>query len=322
MLSILSLLTLNLAVAGQLETGAGVIRGTVVNASQDGAAQADAEVVLRVRLNGQFVPVARTQSDAQGSFQFTGLPVGEDQLYLPGANHDGIHYPGPRLPLTAMRSRANVKLKVHDTLTHPNPLVVRRHQIWIQTEPGALRVTESLVVDNPTQTTYVGQPTGEETEPVTLALAIPMDFDRTTFNQEFYGRRFSIADGKLVTSIPWTPGRRDLRFTYTIPNAERYRVWQRPLDLPCDFVQLRVEHDPPEEVVCTLPPAPEAQGVGADLSVGRFDAASRARGPRSVGSAAATLDDVCTLVGVGSLGLFGRRGLRGDDSTIPSTCGN
>jgi hypothetical protein len=40
-----------------------------------------------------------TQSDDEGRFAFAGLPLDEDLIYLPGANLDGIHYPGPRLRL-------------------------------------------------------------------------------------------------------------------------------------------------------------------------------------------------------------------------------
>ncbi len=39
---------------------------------------------------------------------------------------------------------------------------------------------------------------------------------------------------------------------YTIPNQERYRVWQRPLDLPCDAMCVRITHERPEEVACNL----------------------------------------------------------------------
>ena len=90
---------------------------------------------------------------------------------------------------------------------------------------------------------------------MTLRLSIPRDFERTTFFQEFYGRQFAIADGQLVTGIPWTPGERDLKFMYTIRNEQRYRVWERPLDLPCENLRVQVVYDQPDEIVCNLDPS-------------------------------------------------------------------
>jgi hypothetical protein len=242
----------SMVLVGQVYSDIGSISGIVVNGSQGGVPCANTEVVLRLRIDGQFVPVAETVSDAQGQFQFQNLPIGADCLYLPGANRDDVHYPGPRVQLTIARSDVAVKLQVHDSVADPNPLVIKRHDITIQPQAGALKVTECMLVHNPTSLTYVGRAEGDEAAPVTLRLGIPSNFDRTTFHKEFFGRRFSLDDGKLATTIPWTPGERELKFTYTLCNEEKYHRWQRPLDLPCDHVRVRVDFDKPEEVSCNL----------------------------------------------------------------------
>jgi hypothetical protein len=240
----------------------GEISGVVLNATQDGAPAGDVDIVLRATADGRFAPVAQTKADAQGRFRFEKLPVGGDFLYVPGANRGGIHYPGPRVRLTAYQSQARVELQIHETQSHPNPLVAKQHVIRIQPEPGALRVTESILVDNPTTKTYVGRETSSEAEPVTLSLAVPPNFDRTTFHKEFFGRRFSFSGQKLVTGIPWTPGEKELTFTYVVPNEMRHVQWQRPLDLPCSDVQVYVTGERPEEVRCNLGKAGEGQTVG------------------------------------------------------------
>ena len=189
------------------------------------------------------------------------LPTDGAYVYLPGANRDGIHYPGPSVRLSSLRRRAEVTLAVHDAVAFPNPLVVRRHTITLCPEPGVLRVTESMLIDNPSAACYVGQAAGEDVEPVTLQLAIPADFEQVTFASEFFGRRFSLIDGKLVTGVPWPPGQRELTFSYVLANAKRRYVWQRPLDLPSTNVQVAVRADPPEQVTCSLRRAlPDKEG--------------------------------------------------------------
>jgi hypothetical protein len=234
---------------------AGSIRGVVVNASRDREPVAGAEVVLRVKLEGQFVIAAEGVADQQGQFAFDEIPADAEYVYMPGANLEGIHYPGPRVTLNAQTPHARVQLPVHDTVTQPSPLVLRRHSIMLDPQTDALKVTETLLIENPSTQTYVGRPAREGGRAATLRLAIPSDFRRVTFDQEFYGRQFTVIDGQLVTDIPWTPGQRELAFTYVLPNENRNRVWQRPLDLPCDDLQIEVRSDKPEDVVCNLPRA-------------------------------------------------------------------
>jgi hypothetical protein len=261
-----SLLLATSAALGQ--SSQGVISGTVVNASDGRMSPCQADVVLRLQGEGQFVPFRETQSDSQGRFRFDRLPVGDGYWYQAGGNRHGIHYPGPRVQLTAAEPSASVELKVHDAVARPNPLVIRKCEITLKPELGALRVTERLLIDNPSTTSYVGEAAADGDEPVTLQLAIPPDFERTTFEEEFYGRRFAVKDGKLATGIPWPPGQRELKYTYVLRNAERHRLWQRPLDLPCDDICIRVRTDKSDEVTCDLPQAAGKNGEAVFQSSG------------------------------------------------------
>jgi hypothetical protein len=229
----------------------GVIEGVVVHAA-DHTPVPQAEVVLRAKIDGQMTPVAETTADAQGRFRFAELPTDGPTEYLPGANRGGIHYPGPKLLLSSLRRRAEVTLAVHEAITFPNPLVVRRHTIALSPEPGVLRVTESMLVDNPSTACYVGQSAGENVEPVTLQLSIPADFAQVTFASEFFGRRFSLIGGRLVTAVPWPPGRRELTFSYVLANAQPHYVWQRPLDLPSAQVRVLVRGKQPGHTTSNL----------------------------------------------------------------------
>lgn len=238
---------------------AGSISGVVVNASRDMNPVGGAEVVLRVKLDGQFVIAAEALANEHGRFKFDDIPADADYIYLPGANRDGIHYPGARVKLTPQQPNADVRLAIRETIDSPNPLVLRRHDIAIHAETDALRVTETLLIENPSTRTYVGRPAIEGGRATTLRLSIPSDFRRTTFQKEFYGKNFTLFDGRLVTDIPWTPGERKLSFTYVLPNEDRRRIWQRPLDLPCDHLRIEVFADVPDEVSCNLSRAPVQQ---------------------------------------------------------------
>lgn len=241
-----------LAAAGQAEDPPGVISGVVVNLGRERAPAAGVEVALRTVVDGDFLLVAETVADDRGRFRFEGLPVGDECVYVAGANHGEVHYPGPRLRLLERQPKANVEIGVYDAVSYPSPLVIRRHNIRLRSERAAIHVTEEILIENPTKVTFVGQPPPGGPEPVTLELSIPSNFERTTFQTEFFGRRFALIGGKLVTGIPWTPGSRELKFQYILPNDEQVFRWRRGVDLPCDALEVCVENARAEEVVCNL----------------------------------------------------------------------
>ena len=231
---------------------AGTIEGTVVNTSSGTPVPCQVTVNLQVQVRDQFVPFREVVSDKQGPFRFERLPVGDGVVYQTGATRHGIFYPGPRIRLTDMQPIARTDLSVCDAVTSPNPLVLKKMDVVIRPETGLLKVTESLLLENPTHTCYVGEAAHDGADPVTLELSIPPEFERTTFDQEFFGRQFMVVNNKVVTSVPWPPGERELRYTYVLRNTQEVSQWKRPLDLPCANVTVRVEGKSADEVRCKL----------------------------------------------------------------------
>ncbi|MHB8900638.1 MAG: hypothetical protein ACYC6Y_17955 [Thermoguttaceae bacterium] len=253
----------------------GYLGGVVVRA-RSGKAAAGAEVVLCVGKAGDFIPAAKTTTDENGKFLFEALPVTPQIVYRPGANWKGIHYPGPLTQLLPSRSTIGVKLTVNETVAEPDPLVLRRHEITLRPRPGALEVSELLVIDNPTRDCYVGKAGDDGGEPETFCVHLPKGFERVTFADEFYGARFSVTDERLATGIPWMPGQEELRFSYVLRNGKRLPSWRRSLDMPCRDVTVRVLTEQPKDVTSS----PEAErreepGAvvfhygGAELEAGR-----------------------------------------------------
>ena len=210
----------------------GSVRGTVVNLSGPRPRACQTAVVLRMLVKGQFADRI-TKSDAQGRYRFDRLPVGADFIYSVGATWNDVFYPGPRLHLFDKLPEATATLAVYDAIAEPSPLRLARFRATIAVEPGLLRVTESLLIDNPSKRTYVGKP-HKDTPAATLSLAVPKEFaGPITFDKEAIGRQFALIEQRPTTNIPWTPGQREIEYSYILRNEQSRRVWQRPLDLPC-----------------------------------------------------------------------------------------
>jgi hypothetical protein len=153
-------------------------------------------------------------------------------------------------------------LTVYDVVASACPLVADRYEIDVDIQSGVVAITETLVVNNPTSATYAGA-AGKDVTSETLALAIPEGFERVTFHSEFHGRNFQLADKRVVTNIPWPPGKRELKFTYHLPAEGVRQILERALDLPCPRVRVHVRGEDTDRVDCNLPRATAPDGPGA-----------------------------------------------------------
>jgi hypothetical protein len=236
-----------------------VIQGMVVNGSKGAKPVAGAQVALLAGKENEFQLVASTTTDQDGCFVFEHrhLTPSPDLVYLLGANWDGVHYPGPRLRLDPRGPPPRILLTVYDAVASPCPLVAEVHEIDIHVNTGVLDVTEIVVVDNPSSTTYVGttDPDAPMAAPTTLSMSIPEGVSHVTFNKEFDARNFQLVDGRLVTNVPWPPGKRQVALKYQLPVENNQLLFKRPLDLPCLHARVAVTGQCSGELTCNLPKA-------------------------------------------------------------------
>ena len=259
MLAFLLSLTTAITASEPLPEPAGTIQGVVVDGTHGNQPLEGVEVVLRAGADGELVAVAETKTDRYGKFVFEQVPLEPTLDYLPGANRDGVHYPGQRVRLEPSDRIAQVTLVTFAAVSTPCPLVAKRHDIDVTVDEQVLKITESLLISNPSRATYVGQSMGNG-PPVTFWLSIPKNFDRVTFDKEFFGRRFFVVDHRPVTEMPWLPGEQELRFTYRVPLVESAGQFRRTMDVPSSDVRVRVHGADKRLVSCNLPRLDAAEG--------------------------------------------------------------
>jgi hypothetical protein len=242
---------------------AGAIQGVVVDGTHGGDPLEGIDVLLRAGQDGNLIVVATTKTDRYGKFVFEEVPPDPELVYVAGANRDGVHYPAQRVRINPVAKVAHVRIVAYEATAGASPLVAARHDIEVCRQRQALQVAETILVRNPTLRTYVGRAAADGSL-TTLQLAIPQSYERVTFAKEFYGRRFKIVDGGVVTDLPWPPGERKLKFIYHVPIGEGHGVFERPIDLPCPDVRLIMRGEHSEEVSCNLP---RAEGPNHGLAV-------------------------------------------------------
>ena len=223
-----------------------------MNGTSGGAPLADCQIVLRASQDGSFVPIDETTTDDRGRFSFSGLATDGNVVYLPGVNRDEVHYPGTRVRLQSSQPTADVKLVAYDAIDSPSPLVVRHHEIAVELGAEYISVAETVVIDNPTLTAYVGQGS-DDRPPDTLRLSLPEKLEQITFQKEFHGRNFRLEEKNLITDLPWRPGKQEVKVLYRLPPDQKHELIGRQLDLPTDHVVVRVSNVDAKAVTCNLP---------------------------------------------------------------------
>ncbi|MFP5351369.1 MAG: carboxypeptidase-like regulatory domain-containing protein [Actinomycetota bacterium] len=201
LLPVLALLTLATP-AGAAERGS--IEGRVINETR-GKPQAGVTVILSGGGAGVEEMTKTAVTDERGRYSFTGLPTGEEIFYAVDATFEGGLFAGRPISLPDDTSRPPVidtTLRVWAPTTDPNAILIRRNDLFVVQQGGAVTVIESVRVVNPTNNAYIGRGsamTGGDADEPTPSLG------------------FALPDSALPETLDWVDADIDVPQTVNIP---------------------------------------------------------------------------------------------------------
>jgi hypothetical protein len=143
----------------------GTIRGEIIDGtSGDPVARVDVQLLGGKRdESGDFSEDVRRRAvtDAEGRFTFSGLPTGSRHAYTVDASYLGGLFTGGVITLPSRTSDPPVvdaTLKVWDTTTDPQAIVVQRNAVFVvRGEDGEANIVESYRIVNVSEQAYVGR---------------------------------------------------------------------------------------------------------------------------------------------------------------------
>ncbi len=189
-----------------LRPGAGVIRGAVVQGTADGPAVESVTVTLEAFADFQPMAALTTTVDADGRFEFSGLAVDPNVVYLASASSAGVRYSSPIVTLTAEQPEAETVVTLFETTDDPGGVVLDRVHWILDSQPGALIVLQVLEFGNTGDRTFVGEQAAGVDEPVTVAFHVPAEAVELTFENGALGDRFREVGGLIYDTTPLVPG--------------------------------------------------------------------------------------------------------------------
>jgi hypothetical protein len=215
-----------------------LIQGVVVNGSNNHNAAG-----LKVELRRRGDPgkpgklIATTTSDSAGKFTFQVPPAETDSLLVAVADYQGFPYEVPAYDGGQRLGQFNVKidpskvrLPVFETTSALVPLEMRVSHLNVKPRPGGLSCVEFLIINNPSQKTFLGI----GPDKATVLLDLPKGAKNVRLDPQVIGAKLNKRpDGYSITQpIPPTLNTEGtaLIVDYDIDWPSRL-PWKRSVDL-------------------------------------------------------------------------------------------
>ncbi|MFO0829393.1 MAG: hypothetical protein U0572_14745 [Phycisphaerales bacterium] len=192
-----------------------------VQGTKDGPAVAGDEAEVLFFQGDRPVKQIKTILDEQGLLLIDDLPVGLGLRPLVRIKHGGVFYQNVGATLDANRPKGSMDVTVYEVTDNAPPwTIVMRHIVATRAHDG-LDVSEMVVVNNPTDRTWLGAPPAPDGRRTTVTVALPASAADVQLERGFHGWCCTAFDRPvLAVQMPFMPGEYSYRFAYHVPLHE------------------------------------------------------------------------------------------------------
>lgn len=197
----------------------GVITGRVTNQTT-GEPASGAEVTLAAADEDGSGRLRRTATTgADGTYRFDSLPSGQEWLYIIDARFDGGLFPGsPFRFAPGEKPELQTSLKVWNTTTDPNSVIISRDAMFVLPSENAVGVVESVNVVNQTDLAYAGRGMASGEAQTTFGFGLPAGAEQVRVeNASFDVPELVATDFGFGITVALPPGESSFTYSYRVP---------------------------------------------------------------------------------------------------------
>lgn len=196
--------------------GSLMVRAT--QGTKEGSSPGGAAISVQLMHRGQPIRQVNALLDENGMVMVTDVPVAIGVRPLVQIGFAGVTYQEFGPEMTAENPNASIDITVYDvTETEPTWRVAMRQAI---ASPGAqsVVVSETVVVENMGDRTWLGGPVDGRGNRTTVRLALPAGADRVNLDAGFHGWCCTAFEGGVLgVQMPLMPERVTFRYSYEVP---------------------------------------------------------------------------------------------------------
>jgi len=223
-----------------LAAGEGVIEGKVVNKTPDGAGVGGIELTLHTYQAGTDIAQAKTTTDVDGGFSFTGLDTGADFSYEITLTYQEADYTTGQVSFAADPTLSQ-EIDVYDATPSPQDIKVSQSHTVITAQGSGIVVLELYIVENAGLHTYVGSeavPSLGRKE--TARFSLPDGAGTVTGYSGLSESSIYIEGGMMVDTTAIPPGETQIAFSYPV-SGQQSVLFHKAFTFPTDYFNLLVE---------------------------------------------------------------------------------
>ncbi len=200
----------------------GVVDGVLVNRSPDGTVPQQSLSVMLHILDQDYnqLGMLHSQSQADGSFRFDDVPLGQNELYAGIVTYQGATYYSPPVPYDG-KNTPSLELPIYDTSPHLTDVQIDEMHVLFNFAQDGLEVSEIYQLSNLGDYTITGTLTLTDGQPATIEFPLPDKADYVFFKPEA-NDRFVRLDKGFADTAPLLPGERSssMMVSYLLPYTE------------------------------------------------------------------------------------------------------
>ena len=154
-----------------------------------------------------------------GRYRFDGLPSEQDWLYVVDATFDGGLFPGSPFGFPQGQTpKLESSLKVWDTTTDPNSILITRDAMFVLPAENSVRVVESVNVLNHARSAYVGRGGAMGQAATTFGFGLPAGADEVQVQDASLDiPQLVETDFGFGITVALPPGESDFTYSYRVP---------------------------------------------------------------------------------------------------------
>lgn len=222
------------------QSGAGEIKGQLVNKSQEGGSSAEVPLRLNTYLRNALQGSAEGKTDAQGSFLFKGLATERGYSYQVAFNYQGADYTSDRVWFDEGQVSKAVEIPVYNPTASDESIKVAASHTIIYVREDSLLVKEFYLFRNQGDKAYIGSREAQEGRRETLKLILPLGATGLQYSQGLTERGVVKTDNGFIDTMAVEPGEKLIGFSYILNGSREYTL-TRTIAYPVDTLNILIE---------------------------------------------------------------------------------
>lgn len=207
---------------GDEPPAAGARSGTLaiqaVHGSKGSFAIAGSDVEVDVVLGSRVVKHVALKMDDRGVVMLGDVPLGDGFRPVARIKYSGVTYQEIGPVMDASSPSARMAVTVYDTTDEQPPWRVSMRHVMATPSANGFDVAETLVVENPSDRTWLGKEAGRDQKRAVVEIEIPERAQAVQLDSGFHGWCCTQLAGKRMTvQMPLMPGQTTFRYSYRLP---------------------------------------------------------------------------------------------------------